>query len=370
MPQGVDGVPDSGLWKDYLNDKSLGLLASELKSAYRRFDRDGFLAAVLTEDFFARELKDRMARVAQVLHDFMPDDYSATTEVFIEAAPRLKTFLNLCLMSYIEQFGLDDLKTSVKAMESMTQYSSAEFAIRPFMNRYTQQMIPVLHRWAASPNEHVRRLAAEGSRPRGVWTAHIDAFRKDPAPVIELLDKLRTDASLYVRKAVANNLNDISKDHPDEVIKVATRWKREGNAHTDWIVRHACRSLIKQGDKRVFPLLGFAASPKVRVVDLSLKPKQITIGDSAELSCVIHSEATKVQKLSIDYRLHFRSKRGWTTSRVFKLSEKSLSKDGSLPIKTRRSFRNTSTRTHYAGPHKLELIINGTVYQTLEFTLR
>ncbi len=370
MPQGVDGVPESGLWKDYLNKTTLGLLATELQAAHKKFDRDGFLKAVLANKFSELELKDRMARVAQVLRDFMPGDYQATTKIFIKAAPRLKTFLNLCLMSYIEQFGLEDFDTSVEAMEALTEYSSAEFAIRPYMNRYTNEMIPVLHHWADSSNEHVRRLAAEGSRPRGVWTAHIEAFRKDPLPVVELLEKLKADESLYVRKAVANNLNDISKDHPDVVIKVATTWKKGGDKHTDWIVRHACRSLIKLGDPRVFPLLGFTASPKIELSGFQVTPKTAKIGEGIALSGEIHSKAKTSQKLAIDYRVYFLTKRGGTTSRVFKLSEKTLPPGGVLPIRTRHAFKNTSTRTHYAGKHKIELIVNGEILDSRAITLR
>jgi 3-methyladenine DNA glycosylase AlkC len=370
MPQGVEAVPESGLWKDYLNKNTLGLLATEIQAVHKKFDGDGFLKAVLANDFTALELKERIARVAQVLREFLPSNYPATTRIFVKAAPRLRTFLNLCLMSYIEQFGLEDFDTSIEAMEALTGYSSAEFAIRPFMNRYTKEMIPVLRRWAASPNEHVRRLAAEGSRPRGVWTAHIDAFRKDPTPVVKLLESLKADPSLYVRKAVANNLNDISKDHPDVVIKVAGKWKKDGDKHTDWIVRHACRSLIKLGDPRVFPLLGFTTSPKVELVEFRMKPKKAEIGAKVELNGEIRSAAKTVQKLAIDYRVHYVTKRGGTTSRVFKLSEKKLPAGGSLPIRTQHSFKNTSTRTHYAGKHRLELIVNGLVVHSLEFNLR
>ncbi|MBD3257842.1 DNA alkylation repair protein, partial [candidate division GN15 bacterium] len=240
--------PESRLWKDWVNRDRVEAMADAFAKASRSFERDAFVAAVCTEQFFAMELKNRINFIARTLRDFLPRKYGQAVKVLMKTAPEISGFENWALTSYVEQFGVEHFDESIAAMRELTKYGTAEFAIRPFMLRYLDRMMPVLHEWAEDDNNHARRLAAEGSRPRGVWVAHIEAFRKDPRPVLELLAKLKADESLYVRKAVANNLNDISRDHPELVIRTCKAWlKSKPHQHTEWIVKRACRSLIKQG---------------------------------------------------------------------------------------------------------------------------
>jgi 3-methyladenine DNA glycosylase AlkC len=94
----------------------------------------------------------------------------------------------------------------------------------------------------------VRRLVSEGTRPRLPWAPRLRAFMRDPRPVLELLEWLKDDPSLYVRRSVANNLNDIGKDHPDLLFATAERWMKDANENRHWIIRHALRSAVKRGD--------------------------------------------------------------------------------------------------------------------------
>ncbi|UCE24755.1 MAG: DNA alkylation repair protein [Candidatus Zixiibacteriota bacterium] len=369
MPPAEDNKPESGLWKDYLNRGSVTKIAEEIGRVDRGFDQRSFVEASIDKSFSDLELKQRITAIARTLHQFLPNDYGRSMRIFRKAAPHLGGFENWALMSFIELYGLDHFDDSIAAMKDLTRYGTAEFAIRPFMIRYERKMLPVLHRWAGDSNEHVRRLAAEGSRPRGVWTQHIESFKKDPRPVLALLEKLKADPSLYVRKAVANNLNDISKDHPDLVIETALAWNNDGNKHTDWIVKHACRSLIKKGNPKVFPIFGFTSSPKVEVRRFRLSRKKVKIGSSISLSFDLVSGANRSQKLAIDYRLHYVKKNGKRSPRVFKLSEKVLGSGKTVMISTRHSFENRCTRIHYPGEHRLDLIINGRVVLSEDFSL-
>jgi 3-methyladenine DNA glycosylase AlkC len=361
--------PESGLWKDYVNRKAVAKMAKEIGRVYKGFDQASFIDAVVNEPFLKLELKPRIAAIAQGLQEYLPEDYGRTMEIFKKIAPQLGGWENWALMSYVELFGLERFEQSVAAMKELTRYSSAEFAIRPYMIRYEKRMLPILHRWAGDSNEHVRRLAAEGCRPRGVWTAHLESFKKDPRSVLKLLEKLKADSSLYVRKAVANNLNDISKDHPDLVIKTALTWKKDGNKHTNWIIKHACRSLIKKGDARVFPIFGFTSNPEITLERVKLTPKKVKIGSRASLSFDVVSKSSRRQKLAIDYRIHYVKKNGKRSAKVFKLSEKVIAGGEGVKVKTDHSFENRSTRKHYAGKHRLDVIVNGTVAHTLDFTL-
>ena len=374
MPKEIE-APESGQWKDYLNRDRMEQIAGvftevfseESAKASRSFKREAFVDAVCTDEFFALELKDRIAYVARVLRDFLPAQYDKAVKILVKAAPTMGGWGNWALTSYVEQFGIEHFETSVNALRELTKYGSSEFAIRPYMIRYLDRMMPILHEWAEDDNEHVRRLAAEGSRPRGVWVAHIEQFRKDPKPVLELLEKMKADQSLYVRKAVANNLNDISKDHPKLVIKTGLKWMKSGNKETAWIVKHACRSLIKQGYPEVFPLFGFTADPQVKVLSFGIADKKVTIGDESTVSVELASTGKKKQKLAIDYAVHYLKKNGKHNAKVFKLTERSLGAGESLSFSTKHSFREMTTRRHYPGLHKLDLIINGTAMKTVEF---
>jgi 3-methyladenine DNA glycosylase AlkC len=351
--------PESGLWKDFVDKARVETLAWGLREVWPKFDAAGFVEAVCDQHFLTLELKSRIAHVADRLEAFLPKEYSKAAAILVQAAPSLKGFENWVLTSYVEKFGLDHFDVSVEALKELTKYGSSEFAIRPYMIRYTDRIMPLLHQWATDPNEHVRRLAAEGSRPRGVWVAHIDAFRKDPTPVLVLLEKLKSDPSLYVRKAVANNLNDISKDHPKAVIRVAREWFDSGDTNAQWIVKRACRSLIKKGYPEVFPIFGFAANPHVQVDQFQPRKKRVTIGKDLEIVCRIVSTSKRRQKLAVDYRVHFVKKNGKASPKVFKWTEKALAAGETLELSTALSLKNMTTRKHYPGNHEIELVING-----------
>lgn len=346
-------------WKNRLDQTVVRRMAERVKAVYPRFDVNQYLAATVREQFETRELKDRIRVLAFLLKEFLPTKYPKAIDILIAAAPPLGIFENWTFTSYVEQFGLDDLDASVLALQELTKTGTGEFAIRPFIIRYPDRMLAVLTRWTSNPNEHVRRLAAEGCRPRGVWTMHIEQFRKDPRLVLTVLERLKADPSPYVRKAVANNLNDISKDHPELLLKTALRWMKDRHPHTNWILRHACRSLIKQGVPEVFPLFGFTPSPKLGKVTFAISKQRVTIGGSVTLSCVIPSASRSAQKLAIDYRVHYVKSTGKLSAKLFKWSEKRLAPRDSLELETKHSFEDRSTRTHFPGRHRFELIING-----------
>lgn len=359
--------PESTLFKDQVSESRIKKMAQEIGRVYPKFDQSSFVKAVLTKEFSNLELKGRIAAIARGLKEAMPDDFGRTMKIFRKAAPGLKGFENWAIMTYIELYGLEHFDDAVAAMRDLTQYSSAEFAIRPYMNRYTDCMLPILHEWTQHSNEHIRRLAAEGSRPRGVWAAHITAFKKNPRPVLELLEKLKADPSLYVRKAVANNLNDISKDHPDLLIAIAKRWLKDGHEFTDWIIKHACRTLIKKGDPRVMPLFGFTDKPKIKLTGFKPSRKKIAVGSDLIVTGTVQSTASGKQKLVIDYRIHYVKKAGKISVKVFKYVEKTLGPKESLEVKIKQSFADVSVRTHHPGRHRFELMVNGTMAGGFDF---
>lgn len=359
----------SPLWKDWVDDEMVNQIAEVLNTVYKRFDKTSFVRELIQGGIFDLELKERIDSISETLGKYLPNDYPNAVDILLKAAPNLGEFENWALTGYVEKFGQEHFDESMRTLRRLTPYGTGEFAIRAFIIKQPMRMLKVMSKWADDPNEHIRRLAAEGSRPRGVWTAHIEAFKKDPRPVLKLLEKLKADPSLYVRKAVANNLNDISKENPDIVIATAKHWLKDSNPHTDWIVKRGCRSLIKIGDPRVFELLGFTVKPKIELVGFTLTPKRIKIGSVLSLNLHLRSKATKPQKLAIDYRITYVRPNGKTSTKLFKWSEKTLLSQSTLKLDTVRSFADLNTRRHFPGRHRVELIINGVVCADCAFAV-
>ncbi len=361
MPRDLVLKNQPRLWKDFLSREAVVRFAKEIAEVYPPFEKGKYTEAVLSDGFLQLELKERIDKMARTLSEYLPDNYEQAVQILIETAPRVKMFENWVLTTYVQMFGLDKFETSVMALEGLTIHGTSEFAIRPFIIQLTAKMLPILKRWTKHQNEHIRRLAAEGSRPRGVWTAHIDAFKKDARPVFEILEALKADESLYVRKAVANNLNDISKDHPDLVIKVASEWLKTGNEHTNWIVKRGLRTLIKTGHPKALKLLGVNHKLSVQVSSFVIKPARVGVGDVVTLFLELKSVAKSKQKLVVDYQVHYVKDRGSISTKTFKWAEKTISVKQALSLVKQHSFKNLSTRTHYPGEHLIEVLVNGRV---------
>jgi hypothetical protein len=184
------------------------------------------------------------------------------------------------------------------------------------------------------------------------------AYQKDPAPVLKLLEELKDDPELYVRRSVANNLNDIGKDHPALLVDVARRWWRGASEERRWIVRHALRSLVKRGNASALKLLGFGGKPGVRIARVRL-PKRARIGETLRFEVEIASTSKTPQDLMIDYAVHFVKANGKASPKVFKLRKLRLAAGERVGLQGRVSLKVHTTRTPRPGRHALELIANG-----------
>ncbi|MDR7088413.1 hypothetical protein [Cellvibrio fibrivorans] len=325
----------------------------------------------------ALELKARVHHLIAVLHRHYDLPFKKLSEYLQDlpdvwdrgsAADNKAGFAAWPLIDYVAIHGLQHPKEALQTLEKLTPMFSAEFAIRPFIQQHTDITYAKLLEWCEHPSEHVRRLASEGSRPRLPWGIRLPQFIKNPEPLVGLLEKLKTDESLYVRRSVANNLNDISKDNPAWMINLCDRWLTDSNEHTDWIVKHALRSLVKAGDVRVFPLLGYAAKPSVTVSDITLSKKRIAVGDSIGFSCTI-TGGKKAQNLVIDYVVYFMKANGKLAPKVFKLKNIMLAANESIAITKNHSFKPITTRRYYAGTHQLAIQVNGKEVARSDFYL-
>ena len=151
---------------------------------------------------------------------------------------------------FVEKYGVDEFDLSMNAIYEITKRHTGEYAIRPFIVKDQGRVLAQAQKWAKSNNVHVRRLSSEGLRPRLPWTQKLDAFIKDATPVLAILELLKSDPSSFVRKSVANNLNDILKDNYASGMETIRRWHKEASKETQWIIKHALRTEIKKGQPR------------------------------------------------------------------------------------------------------------------------
>ncbi|MCA9022639.1 MAG: DNA alkylation repair protein, partial [Planctomycetaceae bacterium] len=314
------------------------------------------------------ELKQRMRHITHALHEFLPNDYGTALTVLERAAPSFGGFEAMFFPDFVEVYGLSDWDRSLQALEHFTKYSSSEFAVRPFIAQDQQRMVRQLKLWAASPNEHVRRLASEGSRPRLPWAMALPAFKQNPAPMLPILKRLKADPSEYVRRSVANHLNDISKDHPDVVLSLAEQWLT-GKPETRWIVKHGCRTLLKQGDSRTLALFGYRKPEDLRIRKFQLQPSVISMGEQVEFEFELVSRKTELGQIRLEYAVEFVRLKGATTRKVFKISEGIYSEHARW-YRSRHSFKPISTRNYYPGTHRLAIIVNGQEMEQAEFELQ
>lgn len=313
------------------------------------------------------ELLDRGRHIGEVMYHFLPSSFPEAALVLtsgLEAPSRadvsngMAPFRYLPHMHYIAKYGVDHLEESLDAQYHLTQRFTAEFTIRVFLERYPEQTYARLQQWANDASPHVRRLVSEGTRPRLPWAPRLKDYQRDPTPVIALLEQLKDDAERYVQRSVANNLNDISKDHPDVAVDVCSAWLKSPTPSRRWIVQHALRGLVKQGHPRALTLLGVGEQPRVTLHATRL-PETARIGERAPFHCELSSTHTAAQTLQVDYRVHFVKANGKTQGKVFKLRRVELPPRGKVALKSNISFQVHTTRKPYAGPHAIELLVNG-----------
>lgn len=319
------------------------------------------------------ELKARVKHIAAVLRAHLDEDYTVALSHLVGLLDRSERsdkpayqFTHWPMAQFVEDHGLEHLEASAAAMKRITTRFTCEFAVRPFLVRYPEEMLAEMHRWASDEDVHVRRNASEGIRPRLPWGLRLQHFVEDPRPVFGLLERLRKDPEEYVRRSVSNCLNDVAKDHPAALMDLLERWDADPDAHTLWIKTRALRTLVKAGNSRALALLGFGP-PSVRVDGLTLDAGNYVLGDTMEMRFELVSESSEPQQLVVDYRVHFVKKNGSRSPKVFKLKNITLGPGESVSVVRRQHLKAISTRRYYPGTHAVDVQVNGQVFAATEF---
>ncbi len=352
--------------KEIFNAERLQHIADEMSAVYPAFKAKAFLKHA--QDGLAElSVMQRMARVAESLHAVLPLDYEDSLEVLFELAPRLNSgFVSMCLPHYVASYGGHAFDTSMDALKYFTTFGSSEFAIRYFLRSDLERSLERMHDWTREENHHVRRLASEGSRPRLPWSFRLEAVQADPLLAAGILDRLKADESLYVRKSVANHLNDVTKVHQEWVLDTIEGWSLD-NKHTAWIAKHALRSLIKQGNVRALTVIGAGAKAEVELLDVRVEPAVVRLGEAITLSFTVKSMVAHEQRLVIDYAIEYVKANGGVSRKVFKLKTLGLAGFGTEVVRRNQVIKDFTTRKHFAGRHGVQVMVNGEVLGSAAF---
>jgi len=370
-------------FKNFFNIPLIEKMGALLANAFPNFDQQRFIG-LASENFEALELKQRSNQIRDALVATLPNDIATSSQILLQTlgpeAPidggtskegngGLSGFAIMPMADFVAEIGINDPATSFVVLEELTKRFSAEFAVRPFIVADPKMAMRQFAKWAKSDNAHVRRLASEGCRPLLPWGIRLQQFVSDPTPILPILETLKDDATEYVCRSVANNLNDIAKNQPDLVTQIAGEWLKDASRNRERLVRHACRTLIKQGHQPTLKALGYAEL-EAEFSDFRIANKQIRLGDTLEFGFSIQNTTEKPQPIIIDYAVHFMKAHGSLSPKVFKLKTGTLQPNETLNIQKAHKLKPITTRTFYSGNHKLEILANGVSLGSATFVLR
>lgn len=340
------------------------LLQAELSN----FDKIQWLRQTHTAQWPQMELFERMYHLVAALHTALPKQFTHAWPVLKRLVPQVQGFANLCFPEYVARHASSsefDFELAMEALAFCTPFGSSEFGVRPFLQQWPERTLAQMLVWASDKNEHIRRLASEGSRPYLPWAAKNEGMANNPPAAASILEKLRTDSSEYVRKSVANHLNDLSKAQPEWVLSTARRWLGEA-PETRRLLKHALRTLLKAGNTEALQLMGIEWNNKLMLVSFTTNNVFIALGESVQLHAVLSNTDKKAVAVRLEFRVHYIRQQGRTGAKVFQWFSGDL-QPGMQQFTKRLSMEARTTRRLYAGVHRVELLLNGRVVAETSF---
>jgi 3-methyladenine DNA glycosylase AlkC len=318
-------------------------------------------------------LRARSDLVSAALITDLPNDYATIARIVRRALdnpaftgwmmwPVTETVTTAALASD-EPDAFDD---GLRLLAELTPRLTGEFAIRRFLAADLDRSLETILPWTAHPNEHVRRLASEGTRAFLPWAIRVRSLLEHPEKVAPILTALRDDESEYVRRSVANHLNDLGRQSPALATRLAGSWLESPGEHTAWVVRHGLRVLIKKADPAALALLGFDAAA-VEVSPIRVDVAEVRLPGSIRFSFELTNTADTASRLAVDYLVHYVKANGAHSAKVFKLGVVPLQAGETITLSKSHAFRQMTTRVHYPGAHFLQLQINGVRHGRADF---
>lgn len=368
-------------FKNLFSPELVRCIGQHLQLHLPDFDRTAFERSILA-GLEQLELKQRAQLIADHIHAVLPAKHSTRHNILL-AMLHPETLHNegtdsdqdgirgwgiYPLTMVVGQHVGGEFEAAMLVLKEMTKRFTAEFEIRHLLVTDQARALAIMAQWVDDPNHHVRRLVSEGSRPRLPWGLQLTSLVQDPLPTLPLLQALRDDESEYVRRSVANHLNDIAKDHPDLVAQVAQDWMRGADKKREKLLRHACRTLIKQGHSAALQAFGIAP-PQLKQVELQLDYATVEFGGALSFSAELHSASDQAQTLILDYLLHFKKANGTLAAKVFKGTRVTLGEGERYTFRKKHAIKPITTRKYYAGEQGLSLRINGQDFGYVSFEL-
>ncbi len=352
-------------FSDVLNFEVVHKLSQRIKKNYPNFNTDAFLSSINLKPL---KFAGRVRHIADALELHLAANFKKNCEILVRSLPPeipeeragetfAAHFIVLPMTEYVARNGQQPqhLKIALDTLKIMTKSFSSESAIRPFLIHREKEAISYLIKMTKDKNAHVRRWASEGSRPRLPQSVPLKKFIGDPKPILPILEALKNDPHLYVRRSVANSFNDIAKDHPDLVVKVFKTWQKGASQETQWIIKHGLRTLLKRGHPGALKLQGLTSSDLT--VNKLKVTQEITIGDELQFSLEILNSG-EPGRVMVDYVIEFKKKKG-TSEKVFKLKTITLGQNEKIKLEGRRLLDHFTTRKMYPGEHTLIIQANG-----------
>lgn len=364
--------------RDLFNPAAVTAMGERFKKVDASFDLEGFIKFI-NPKLPALTYSERLQLITEGQEQYLPNHFPAAAKLIVASLlPAYESdelenandrFIIATKAAYIAKNGLDHFDISMDALYEITKRMSSEWGVRPFFIKYPEQTLAIFKKWATDKNPHVRRLVSEGSRPYLPWGKKLPQFEKDPKPTLALLEYLKNDPAEYVRRSVANHLNDHSKKHADLVVGTLKRWQSEvSDKNTMRMIKHALRNLLKKGHAGALEILGYKKGAKVQVNKL-MADKKVKVGDYLSFSFEVESTGKTMQPLMIDYVIYHKKANGTLAPKVFKMTTKNLVAGANLSLKKRQSFKVISTRKFHLGKHQLVIQVNGEELAKVNFEL-
>ncbi|MEK6774705.1 MAG: DNA alkylation repair protein [Bdellovibrionota bacterium] len=374
MPQKNKSKNDNPkAFKHWINEDLLQRMADSIKNVHAEFNLKEFVK--VGKKLEPLEMKARVQLIREQLYLQLPRDYDLALNILIQSCDlgKLKGFDLWPYTEFIQTYGLNHSEKSLLALARITTLFTGEFAVRPFLKNNTKQTLAYLMKCTEDKNVHIRRWVSEGTRPRLPWGERLHIFIQNPNLTLSLLEILKHDEEIYVRKSVANHLNDIAKDHPQLVVATLSKWKtsatKEHAAKINWIIHRSLRTLIKNGNPQALKLIGVSQNINILVNSIKINKRTFRLGERLELKFKVTSKSTAKQNLVIDYLIHFAKANNKISKKVFKLKKFTLSGRNKIEISKIHHLKPITTRTYYSGKHFIELQINGKPFGKIPFNL-
>jgi|SaaInlStandDraft_1057018.scaffolds.fasta_scaffold24100_2 3-methyladenine DNA glycosylase AlkC len=363
--------------KDQFGPDVAKSLAKDLVGAWKAFPVERFLSVVL-KGYEELELMDRVRHIAFGLEKSLPEDFQKAARIVKKAlgpplvetsGNGLGTFRYLPYGFWLGEKGMNHPKEALQLQLELTRRCTSEFSVRPFLSRHYRTTLAFLENQVEHSCPHVRRWVSEGTRPHLPWGKGVKEIVENPEGHLHLLEELKDDEHIYVRKSVGNHLNDLSRHHPDLLLRIAKRWSSDAPEGRTWILKQALRTLVKKGNREALGILGYGKAPKIELLEKATFPKKVKKGGDVNLSWALGSLSKKSQPLMVDLVIAYPRSGGKAFLKTFKCKQFELEGGEVMSMKKKISLKDLSTRLHEPGQHDVHLLINGRRVEMDSFVL-